>query len=629
VKSLLHKILLASLLVILLPVALAFVWTSGTLSSLVEHRVMEKAAAQAARLRLLLEEKKEIATGVVSWIAEVPALQKQFDEKDRRVLFQMLSPLLGALDLDLIEVMDRDGRVFLRVQNPFRYGDQPPLTAYVRGLLKGIRDLPRYGIEERGDQLYLTAAESIQGEGELGIVTAGYALNSEFIERLEREVSGHVVLRVGDHVYATREQDPRARGTTSGANGSFRKLAAFPNLEWQWGRTARATTLGVRFPLTTPRGTEGTVSIYLPADEMNASISALHKTLFIVALVGIVLAFLASWYLSRRLTKPLQDLVQGTNQVAAGMYNGTIDPRSKDEIGALASSFNHMVQELRRSETEIDRYRNELERKFRERSAQLVETEDKRAAMAHMIAHDLKNPLLGIKKTLERLDHVPRESSNPQSQRILEDLLNASDLVIGMVNEMLDLYRSESSELHLSSSTFEVREALESCLRVLAFELEEKEIGVQTRIDPPDVLLRADKRRITRLLINLVSNAIRFSPRRGMLFVSARLTQGIQGTEPRLRICVEDEGPGINPQELPAIFDRFYSRGNGTMASGIGLGLPYCKLVAESHGGEIVARNRDDGGLSVLVTLPTRVVRSMPSDGKGQGAETAPVGPVS
>jgi len=117
VKSLLHKILLASLLVILLPVALAFVWTSGTLSSLVEHRVMEKAAAQAARLRLLLEEKKEIATGVVSWIAEVPALQKQFDEKDRRVLFQMLSPLLGSTGLLSL----KPGKIFASETEPIPY----------------------------------------------------------------------------------------------------------------------------------------------------------------------------------------------------------------------------------------------------------------------------------------------------------------------------------------------------------------------------------------------------------------------------------------------------------------------------------------------------------------------------
>lgn len=617
-KSLLHKILLVSLLVILLPVGLAFVWTSGTLSSLVEHRVMERAAAQADRLKLLLEERKEIATGVVSWIAEVPALQKQFNEGHRRVLFQMLSPLLGALDIDLIEVMDREGRVFLRVQDPFLYGDQPPLTSYVRGLLKGIRDLPSYGVEKRGGRSYLTAAESIQSEGGLGIVMAGYALNSAFIARLEREVGGRVVVRVGGQDYSTEEPDQPRRTPAHGIE-SFTKIDGFPDLRWGWYRTAGATTLGVRFPLSTPRGEEGTISIYLPANEMDASISALNKTLFLVALIGSVLAFLASWYLSRRLTMPLEELVQGTNQVAAGMYDGTIEPRSKDEIGALASSFNHMLQELRRSEAEIDRYRNELERKFIERGTQLVEIEDKRAAMTHMIAHDLKNPLLSIKKTLERLDHSP-PVSDPQGKRILEELLNTSDLVIGMVNEMLDLYRAESSELHLSSTIFELREAFESCLRILAFELEEKEIRVKTNIEPTDLLLRADKRRITRLLINLISNATRFSPRAGRLFVSARLLPEFQGLEPRLSICVEDEGPGIQAGELPAIFDRFYSRGNGNMASSIGLGLPYCKLVAESHGGEIIAQNTKNGGLSVLVTLPTRVDSGLVN--RGQGART-------
>jgi len=143
------------------------------------------------------------------------------------------------------------------------------------------------------------------------------------------------------------------------------------------------------------------ISLFFPSQEMAAAIGALQKTLLSVALVGIILAFFVSWILSRRLTRPLKELVRGTEQAAAGNYAGVVSAKSMDEIGTLATSFNRMLEELRRSKAEVESYRQELERKFTERGKELAETEAKRAAMAHMIAHDLKNPLVGIKKTLE------------------------------------------------------------------------------------------------------------------------------------------------------------------------------------------------------------------------------------
>jgi signal transduction histidine kinase len=321
-----------------------------------------------------------------------------------------------------------------------------------------------------------------------------------------------------------------------------------------------------------------------------------------VALVGMLLAFSVSWLLSRRLTKPLKELAQRAEQVAAGDYNGTVYTASRDEIGILANSFNRMVQELARSKAEVDRYRQELERKFAERGKELVETEDKRAAMAHMIAHDLKNPLLGIKKTLERL-----ERTFPPDGRILSDLLSASDLVMGMVNEMLDLYRSDYGDLPLSLKRFDIEEPVQASLRVLRPELDEKSLRVESLFQPPRIAVVADKRRLTRLLTNLLSNAIKFSPDHGRIRVSAsRSNDEDKGSLLSLRI--EDEGSGMAEEELPRLFERFYSRDGQRGEMGTGLGLPYCRLVAEAHRGTIFAENRSGGGFVVSVLLPIAAV---------------------
>jgi two-component system sensor histidine kinase KdpD len=147
-------------------------------------------------------------------------------------------------------------------------------------------------------------------------------------------------------------------------------------------------------------------------------------------------------------------------------------------------------------------------------------------------------------------------------------------------------------------------ELVQTSLRILGPEIEEKQIEVIVRSDPPQISLLGDKRRLTRLLINLLSNAIKFSPQSGRIFLSTSMAEAQPGNGTQVAIRIEDEGTGIPEPDLPRIFDAFYSRDQGSLDAGTGLGLPYCKLVAEAHNGKIWAENRRSGGLSVSVALP-------------------------
>jgi signal transduction histidine kinase len=596
VKSLLHKLLLASLLIILLPMGLAIFWSSQTLTAILERRFAEKSGAQAEQLKLLLSERQETATGLVQWIAEMPGVTDALIKKDRTRLFQHLLPLVGSVQMDFIEILDRQGKIFLRVHDPTFYGDSPTLAKDVQGLLQGTGEMANYGIEERAGRAYLRSAEAIEGNGVIGVVSAGYALNRDLVKKLEQVAGGKVVITAGAYLY-----------TADGTGKPAQPAAAVEEIhsaEQQWHREGPSPSLEIRLPLVTDRGTEGMISVFYPSREMTAAIQSLQRALLSVALIGIALAFSISWIWGRRLTKPLKELVRGTEQVAAGNYSAAVSIDSTDEIGALAASFNRMLEELGRSKGEVENYREELERRFDERSNELADTEKKRAAMAHMIAHDLKNPLLGIKKTLERLDQTPPETNGGQRKKILQDLVSAGDLVLGMVNEMLDIYRSDFGDLPLALAPLRVEELIQTSLRILGPEIEEKNIEAVVSGDAPHILLTADKRRLTRLLINLLSNAIKFSPNRSRIEITASLVGSDQGHGPRAVIRVEDQGDGIPESDLPKIFDVFYSRDQGSLETGTGLGLPYCKLVAEAHRGKIWAECRAGGGFAVSVALP-------------------------
>lgn len=597
-KSVLHKLLLSSLVIILLPMGLAILWTSMTLSSILERRFAEKSTAQAEHVELLLSEKQETAIGLVHWIAEMPGVRDALKKRDRATLFQHLLPLVGSVQMDFIEVLDRSGKIFLRVHDPSVYGDTPPLAKDVQGLLQGIGEMSNYGVEERSGRAYLRAAESIEEKNILGVVSAGYALNRGLIKKLEQIAGGKVVIGVGNRLYTSESPGQAAKQTPTAS------AASIVDRTPEWHRGGPSPSLEIRAPLVTDRGSEGVISIFFPSREMTTAIQSLQRALLSVALIGIALAFSISWIWGRRLTKPLKELVRGTEQVAAGNYSAAVSIDSTDEIGALAASFNRMLEELGRSRAEVENYRVELERRFDERSNELADTEKKRAAMAHMIAHDLKNPLIGIKKTLERLDQTPPETNGGQRKKILQDLVSAGDLVIGMVNEMLDIYRSDFGDLPLALAPLRVEELIQTSLRILGPEIEEKNIEAVVRGDASHILLTADKRRLTRLLINLLSNAIKFSPNRSRIEITASLVGSDQGHGPRAVIRVEDQGDGIPESDLPKIFDVFYSRDQGSLETGTGLGLPYCKLVAEAHRGKIWAECRAGGGFAVSVALP-------------------------
>ena len=284
-KSVLHKLLLSSLVIILLPMGLAILWTSKTLSTILERRFAEKSASQAEQVELLLSEKQETAIGLVHWIAEMPGVRDALKKRDRATLFQHLLPLVGSIQMDFIEVLDRSGKIFLRVHDPSVFGDTPPLPKDIQGLLQGSGEMSNYGVEDRAGRAYLRAAESIEEKDILGVVIAGYAINRDLIKKLEHIAGGKVVVAVGQRVYTSDNSDKTATqpSATTAASGGKQ--------EPEWHRNGPSPSLEIRVPLVTDRVSEGTISIFFPSREMTTAIQGLQWALLSVALIGIALAF--------------------------------------------------------------------------------------------------------------------------------------------------------------------------------------------------------------------------------------------------------------------------------------------------------------------------------------------------
>ncbi|MDQ6736065.1 MAG: HAMP domain-containing histidine kinase [Nitrospirota bacterium] len=230
---------------------------------------------------------------------------------------------------------------------------------------------------------------------------------------------------------------------------------------------------------------------------------------------------------------------------------------------------------------------------------------------ASMFAHDIRNPLAGIKKTLERLGERPELQAPPMAQWF-GDLQLTTDLLLGTINDRLDVYQESYAGLPIVVSHFPVGALFQEAVHLIKSEADAK--GVTVRLDgcPEHITMTGDRRRLQRVGINLLQNALQYSPPKGTITVSIKA--GHEGAMPAglgnmgdevLLMRVEDEGPGIDGDDSSSLFDMFFRKNDGHgLRSGRGLGLHFCRLVIEAHHGRIWATNRSSGGAQFSIAVP-------------------------
>ncbi|MCC6543644.1 MAG: HAMP domain-containing protein [Nitrospirae bacterium] len=222
-------------------------------------------------------------------------------------------------------------------------------------------------------------------------------------------------------------------------------------------------------------------------------------------------------------------------------------------------------------------------------------------------AHDLRNPIIAVKKTLEMLrDSAGTDSKRPDHE-IYTDLISTCELTLCLVNDVLDVHQVSYSELPLIYSSFSLSEALAEVVRILRIEAMERNNVIEINGDngDGDIFLEGDKRRLQRVFINLLSNAIRHSPSSGAIKMTFRVDSNKGSSDDyRLFFRMEDEGPGISSSDLSRVFDLFYKKDSENIKSGTGLGLYFCKVVVNAHGGRIWAENKMTGGAVFNIEMP-------------------------
>jgi signal transduction histidine kinase len=292
--------------------------------------------------------------------------------------------------------------------------------------------------------------------------------------------------------------------------------------------------------------------------------------LLVTGLIAAVLALAIVQLLAHGMTSPLREMAAAARAMAQGDYDRRVTATSRDEVGELARAFNAMAAEL----AEVDRMRRDL------------------VANA---SHELRTPIGALRATLENLvDGV--EAPDPAT---LASMLRQVERLGTLVGQLLDLSKLESGAVPLDRAEVPAGPLLERVVEEWRGKADSRGVRLATDVEPR-LVLRGDEERLHQVLGNLVANAIRHSPPGGSVVVRAG------AVDSRTRIEVVDEGPGIRPDEVERVFERFYRSdpARAITEGGAGLGLAIARWIVELHGGAIRPEAAEPTGCRMVVELP-------------------------
>jgi two-component system phosphate regulon sensor histidine kinase PhoR len=222
------------------------------------------------------------------------------------------------------------------------------------------------------------------------------------------------------------------------------------------------------------------------------------------------------------------------------------------------------------------------------------------------VSHELRTPLASIRAVVETLEAGAVDDPVVAGD-FLRRIIGEVDHLVGLVDELLDLARLESGRAIVKPEASDPAALLTRAVERLRPQV--ARAGLELRIEVPSDLppVRVDRGRIEQVLINLVHNAVKFTPEGGEIVVSAELVDGM------LQVSVRDTGVGVTAEELPRIFERFYKSDPARRSPGSGLGLAIAKHIVQAHGGTIWAESTPDAGTTVSFTMPLARPRDIAS----------------
>lgn len=329
------------------------------------------------------------------------------------------------------------------------------------------------------------------------------------------------------------------------------------------------------YPLTSDLGVVGKIVIgyYGPFffnDSDLAFINTLNRLFIGVGAFSIVLSLLIGSLMAKRLSTPIARVTTTARMIAKGYFGGRITESSTTkEIAQLTEAINNLAETLENQEA-------------------------LRKRLTADVAHELRTPLATLQSHMEAMIDGIWEPDVQRLKSCHEEIMRINR----MVGDLEKLARYESDNLILTKTDFDVSELIRHIIR--NFENDFAAKGIEIRFTGGREFITADRDKISQVVVNLLSNALKYTSPGGMVQVS------VEGAEDVTKIAVRDNGAGIPPEDLPHIFERFYraDKSRNRLTGGAGIGLTIAKAIVDAHKGSIQVKSKAGEGTEFTITLP-------------------------
>jgi len=404
--------------------------------------------------------------------------------------------------------------------------------------------------------------------------------------------------------------NPSARGTAGRGTAVRGKAPAVTRPAASAEAARRISVRDDRLELTAPIRLDGEFVGTLVLRSSLARISAAQRTYIGIVLavmaVSMLIAFALISRLQRVITTPIERLLQTMRSVSASQdYTLRAEPHGRDELGSLIDGFNDMLGQIQRHEGILHGARHQAESANRAKS-------DFLANMSHELRTPL-NAILGFSEVL--MNEMAGPLGQPRYREYAVDIHESGQHLLALINDILDLSKVEAGRVELVDDVIDVGALVEKTVRLVADRAEQSEIEIRVLASPDLPRLIADERLVKQALLNLVSNAVKFTPSGGRVDIAASLE-----ADGSFRLGVRDTGIGIAESDIERVLTPF-CQVESTLSrnyQGTGLGLPLTKSFVEMHDGTFELTSRLGEGTEAALRFPAERVRQAPS---GQSAD--------
>ncbi len=551
--------------------------------------------------------------------------------------------------LDILTLTNAQGKVLFRTRHPFNTGDDQAADPLIQRALKGEQVastmiVPREELQKEGSDLaeraftlfvptpkakeiptdretsgmMLKAAVPVWNDsGRLsGVLYGGMLLNRNY----------QIVDKVRDLLYGEGRYKGKELGTATIFQGDLRIST---NVRDEKGERAIGTRISEEvYQAVIERGQvwldrafvvhDWYITGYEPIRDITGKIvgilyvgtleapyvdlrNKVVYSFFGVGVLGVFLVLLLSFFITTGIIRPLREMVGATRKIAEGDLSLELPITSKDEIGQLAESFNHMLVRLKQARQELEDYGRVLEEKVEERSQQLRKIQaslmqsEKLASLGRLasgVAHEINSPLTGILTFSHLL--MRKLKDNPELQKELELIVRETTRVSTIVRGLLDFARESKPQKRPCNINELILHTLSLVERQSVFQ----NIRIVKNLDPQVPIILLDANQIQQVFMNILLNAADAMATGGSLTISSSPVPG----DSFVRVNFSDTGCGIPEENLNRIFDPFFTTKADKKGTGLGLAVSYG--IIDRHRGRIEVQSEIDRGTTFTIQLP-------------------------